>query len=188
VLKRRLDWFEGQPDLDPSKLLFIDETGASTNLARKGGRCQRGRRLRAAVPHGHYKTVTLLAGVRLRGIVAPKVFDRPINAGLFEEWVEKCLVPTLSKGDTVVMDNLSAHKGPRVEQWIRAAGAELRYLPPYSPDLNPIEKAFSKLKAHLRKIAERSVAGLMQALETCADIFKPAECANYFAACGYDTD
>ncbi len=188
MLKRRLDWFEGQPDLDPSKLTFIDETGASTNLARKGGRCRRGRRLRAAVPHGHYKTVTLVAGVSLCGIVAPKVFDRPINAGLFEEWVEKCLAPNLSKGDTVVMDNLSAHKGPRVEELIRAAGAELRYLPPYSPDMNPIEKAFSKLKAHLRKIAERSVAGLMQALQTCADIFKPAECANYFAACGYDTD
>jgi transposase len=187
VLKRRLEWFEAQPDLDPSKLVFIDETGASTNLARKGGRCRRGRRLRAAVPHGHYKTVTLVAGINLRGIVAQKVFDRPINAGLFEEWVEKCLVPTLSKGDIVVMDNLSSHKGPRVEELIRAAGAELRYLPPYSPDMNPIEKAFSKLKAHLRKIAERTVTGLMRALETCADIFKPAECANYFAACGYDT-
>ena len=186
MLKRRLEWFEGQPDLDPSKLVFIDETGASTNLARKGGRCRRGRRLRAAVPHGHYKTVTLVAGVSLRGIVAPKVYDRPINATLFEEWVENCLVPTLSQGDIVVMDSLPAHKGPRVEELIKAAGAELRYLPPYSPDMNPIEKAFSKLKAHLRKIAERTVGGLMRALETCADIFKPTECANYFTACGYD--
>ena len=99
----------------------------------------------------------------------------------------KCLVPTLSKGDIVVMDNLSSHKGPRVEQLIKAAGAELRYLPPYSPDMNPIEKAYSKLKAFLRKIAERTVAGLLIALDTCADIFKPAECANYFEACGYDT-
>jgi transposase len=187
VLKRRCDWFEGQPDLDPTKLIFIDETGASTNLARKGGRCRRGRRLHAAVPHGHYKTVTLVAGVSLRGIVAPKVHDRPINAALFEEWVETYLVPTLSKGDIVVMDNLSAHKRPQVEELIKAAGAELRYLPPYSPDMNPIEKAFSKLKAHLRKIAERTVAGLIRALETCADIFKPTECANYFVACGYDT-
>jgi transposase len=104
----------------------------------------------------------------------------------FEEWVENCLVSTLSKGDVVVMDNLRAHKGPRVKEMIKAAGAELRYLPPYSPEMNPIEKAFSKLKAHLRKIAERTVAALMCALETCADIFKPAECANYFAACGYD--
>jgi len=100
--------------------------------------------------------------------------------------VENCLIPTLSKGDVVVMDNLPGHKGPRVEEMIKAAGAELRYLPPYSPDMNPIEKAFSKLKAHLRKIAERTVAAPMRALETCADIFKPAECANYFAACGYD--
>jgi transposase len=187
VLKRRLEWFEGQLDLDPEKLVFIDETGASTNLSRKGGRCRRGRRLRAAIPHGHYKTVTLVAGIRLRGLVAQTVFDHPINAALFEEWVEQCLVPALSKGDIVVMDNLPAHKGPRVEELIKAAGAELRYLPPYSPDMNPIEKAFSKLKAHLRKIAERTVAGLMRALQTGADIFKPDECANYFVACGYDT-
>jgi len=187
VLNRRRDWFTGQIDLDPTKLVFIDETGASTNLARKGGRCRRGQRLRVGVPHGHYKTVTLVAGIRLRGLVAQKVFDRPINAALFEDWVETCLVPTLSKGDIVVMDNLSAHKGPRVEEIIKAAGAELRYLPPYSPDMNPIEKAFSKLKAYLRKIAERTVAGLMRALEACAEIFKPDECANYFEACGYDT-
>ena len=120
-------------------------------MARKRGRCRRGRRLCAAVPHGHYKTVTLVAGLRLRGLVAQKAFDRTINAASFEEWVVKCLVPTLSKGDIVVMDNLSSHKGPRVEQLIKAAGAELRYLPPYSPDMNPIEKAYSKPKAFLRK-------------------------------------
>jgi transposase len=110
-----------------------------------------------------------------------------MNAALFDEWVEKCLVPTLSQDDIVVMDNLPAHKGARVEQLIKSAGAELRYLPPYSPDMNPIEKAFSKLKAYLRKIAERTVAGLKRALEACADIFKSVECTNYFAACGYDT-
>jgi transposase len=186
-LKQRQEWFARQLDFDPAKLVFIDETGASTNLARKGGRCRRGRRLRAGIPHGHYKTVTLVAGIRLRGLAAPKVYDRPITAALFEEWVEKCLGPTLSQGDVVVMDNLPAHKGPRVEELIKAVGAELRYLPPYSPDMNPIEKAYSKLKAFLRKIAERTVAGLMRALEACADIFKPAECENYFAACGYDT-
>ena len=102
--------------------------------------------------------------------------------------MEKCLVPTLSKGDIVIMDNLSSHKGPRVEQLIKAAGAQLRYLPPYNLDMNPIEKAYSKLKAFLRKLAERTVAGLMNALEACAEIFKPNECANYFKACGYDTD
>ena len=186
-MKQRRDWFAGQPDLDPAKLVFVDETGASTNLARKSGRCRRGQRLRVGVPHGHYKTVTLVTGLLLRGLVAPKVYDRPINAALFEEWVEKCLVPTLAPGDAVVMDNLPAHKGPRVEELIKAAGAELRYLPPYSPDMNPIEKAYSKLKAYLRKIAERTVSGLMRALEACADIFKPAECTNYFAACSYDT-
>ena len=104
--------------------MFIDETGASTNMARLRGRCRRGRRLRAAIPHGHYKTVTLVAGLRLRGLVAPKAFDLAINAASFEEWVEKCLGPTLSKGDVVVMDNLSSHKGPRVEQLISAAGAD----------------------------------------------------------------
>jgi transposase len=186
-LKQRQEWFAGQLDLDPAKLVFIDDTGASTNLARKGGRCRRGQRLRVPVPHGHYKTVTLVAGLRLRGLKASKVYDRPLNAALFEEWVEKCLVPALAPGDVVVMDNLLAHKGPRVAQLIKAAGAELLYLPPYSPDMNPIEKAYSKLKAHLRKIAERTVAGLMRALEACADIFKPAECKNYFASCGYDT-
>ena len=118
--------------------------------------------------------------------MAQKAFDRPINAASFEEWVEKCLVPTLSKGDIVVMDNLST-RDPRVEQLIKAAGAQLRYLPPYSPDMNPIEKVYSKLKAFLRKIAERTVAGLLTALDACSDIFKPAECANYFTACGYDT-
>ena len=119
-------------------------------MARKRGRCRRGRRLRAAIPHGHYKTVTLVAGLRLSGLVAQKAFDRPINAASFEQWVEKSLAPTLSKGDIVVMDNLSSHKGPKVEQLIKAVGAELRYLPPYSPDMNPIEKAYSKLKAFLR--------------------------------------
>ena len=130
----------------------------------------------------------MVAGLRLSGLVAQKAYDQPMNAATFEEWVEKCLVPTLSKGDIVVMDNLSSHKGPRVEKLITDAGAQLRYLPPYSPDMNPIEKAYSKLKAFLCKIAARTVAGMMNALDACADIFKPAECANYFKACGYDTD
>jgi len=168
--------------------VFIDETWASTNMARKCGRSRRGRRLRAAIPHGHYKTVTLVAGLRLSGLVAQKAFDRPINAASFEDWVESCLAPALSKGDVVVMDNLSSHKGSKVEDLIKAAGAEQRYLPPYSPDMNPIEKAYSKLKAFLRKIAERTVAGLLAALDACADIFKPAECRSYFRACGYDPD
>ena len=112
VLRQRRDGFAGQLDLDPTRLVFIDETWAWTNMARKRGRCRRGRRLRAAVPHGHYKTVRLVAGLRLCGLVAQKAFDRPINVASFEEWVEQCLVPTLSKGDIVVMDNLSSHKNP----------------------------------------------------------------------------
>jgi transposase len=187
VLKQRLAWFDGQLDLAPDKLIFIDETAASTNMARKGGRCRRGRRLRMGVPHGHYKTVTLVAGLRLGGVTAPKVYDRPINAALFEEWVKECLAPTLTPGDLVVMDNLSSHKGDRIEEPIKAAGAKVRYLPSYSPDMNPIEKAFSKLKAFLRKIAERTVVGLMRALAACAAIFNPEECKHYFRACGYDT-
>lgn len=187
VLEQRQAWFANQLDLDPGKLVFIDETAAFTNMARKGGRCRRGRRLRMGVPHGHYKTVTLVAGLRLCGVTAPKVHDRPINAALFEEWVKDSLAPTLRPRDVVVMDNLSSHKGERITQLIKSVGAELRYLPPYSPDMNPIEKALSKLKAFLRKIAERTVAGLMRALEACADIFKPAECEHYFSACGYDT-
>src|SRR5271165_5357293 len=161
--------------------LGFDKYGAQTRTLSARPKVTRRRSARPL------QTVTLVAGLRLRGLVAQKAFDRPINAASFEEWVEKCLVPTLSKGDIVVMDNLSSHKGPRIEQLITAAGAELRYLPPYSPDMNPIEKAYSKLKAFLRKIAERTVAGLLIALDACADIFKPAECVNYFKACGYDT-
>ncbi len=186
VLDRRRAWFAGQLDIEAYKLVFVDETGASTNMARKRGRCRRGRRLRASIPHGHYKTITMVAALRLNGLAASKAYDRPINAELFEDWVEHCLVPVLSPGDIVVMDNLSSHKGDRVGELFAAAGAELRYLPPYSPDMNPIEKAFSKLKAHLCKIAERTVAGLIGALETCASVFLPVECKNYFRACGYD--
>ena len=152
-MKQRQEWFGAQLDLDPRKLVFIDETGASTNLARKGGRCRQGRRLRVGIPHGHYKTVTLVAGLRLSGLVAQKAFDKPMNAATFEEWVEKCLVPTLSKGDIVVIDNLSSHKGPRVEQLIEAAGAEMRYLPPTmrrgdNPRLNFAKPSMAKDPQH----------------------------------------
>ena len=145
--------------------------------------------MRAAIPHSHYKTVTLVAGLRLRGLTATKTFDGPINAARFEDWLETCLVPTLSPGETVVMDNLPAHKGPRVEQLIKAAGAGVSISPGLTVlNMNPIEKAFSKLKAFLRKIAERTVSGLMRALETCAEIFHPSECTNYFKSCGYQDD
>ena len=164
IRKRREAWFEGQLDLNPERLIFIDETWASTNMARRYGRVRRGRRLRAGVPHGRWKTITFVAGLRTSGVVAPLVLDRPINRAAFEAYVEKVLVPELRPGDVVILDNLSSHKGARVRALIEAAGARLLYLPPYlppySPDFNPIENAFAKLKALLRKAAERTVEGL----------------------------
>jgi len=168
--------------------VFIDETWASTNMARLRGRAPKGERLRMGIPHGHWKTTTLVAGLRLDGIAAPFVLDGPINREAFETYVARVLVPELRPGDIVVMDNLSSHKGPRVRQLIEAAGARLLYLPPYSPDFNPIENAFAKLKALLRKAAERTVVGLWDAIGRLVDAFSPQECANYFTAAGYEPD
>jgi transposase len=186
VLRRRRAWFDGQFNLDPDRLVFIDETWASTNMARRHGRAPRGERLRAGIPHGHWKTTTLVAALRLDGIIAPFVLDGPINRDAFEAYVENVLVPELRCGDVVIMDNLSSHKGPRVREMIEAAGASLLYLPPYSPDFNPIENAFAKLKALLRKFAERTIEGLWTAIGRLIDTFTPQECANYFTAAGYD--
>jgi len=166
--------------------VFIDETWASTNMARRYGRAPRGRRLRVGVPQGRWKTITFVAGLRRSGVVAPFVLDGPINRAAFEAYVEKVLVPELRPGDVVILDNLSSHKGPRVRALIEAAGASLLYLPPYSPDFNPLENAFAKLKALLRKAAERTVEGLWTAIGRLIDVFTPTECANYFAAAGYD--
>jgi transposase len=167
-------------------LVFIDETWASTNMARARGRAPRGERLRAAIPHGHWKTTTFIAGLRLDGVVAPLVLDGPINARAFEAYVEQFLVPTLSKGDIVVMDNLASHKRAKVRKLVETVGATVLYLPPYSPDFNPIEKLFAKLKALLRKAAERTVEALWRAIGDCLDRFSPRECANYFEAAGYE--
>ncbi|OUJ01516.1 transposase [Acetobacter cibinongensis] len=188
ILIRRQEWFDTQPDLDPARLVFIDETWASTNMARRYGRCRRGQRLRSAVPHGHWKTTTFVAGLRLTGIVAPMVLDGPINGRSFQTYVDRVLVPDLRPGDIVIMDNLGSHKGPGVQAAIEAAGATVRYLPPYSPDFNPIEKAFSKLKAHLRKAAERTRDALWDRIGTLIDQITPAECANFFTAAGYEPD
>ncbi|MGH1571859.1 IS630 family transposase [Methylobacterium sp. P31] len=188
VRAARQAWFEGQPDLDPSRLVFIDETWTATNMARRRGRCARGERLRSGVPHGHWKTTTFVAGLRLSGLAAPFVLDGPINRDTFQTYVERVLVPELAPGDTVVMDNLGSHKGPAVRAAIEAAGARLLFLPPYSPDFNPIEMAFSKLKALLRKAAERSVEGLWAAIGRLIDTITPDECANFFAAAGYEPD
>ncbi len=181
-------WFEGQPDLDPSKLIFIDETGASTKMARLRGRAKRGQRCRAAIPHGHWKTTTFTAGLSLNGMVAPMVLDGPMNGEAFLAYIRQVLVPELKKGDIVVMDNLPAHKVTGVRQAIEDAGAWLFYLPPYSPDFNPIEMAFSKLKAALRKAAARTIPELWDVIAVAIEQFKPQECINYFAAAGYDLD
>ena len=184
----REDWFAAQPDLDPTRLVFLDETWTATNMARTRGRCTRGERLRSPVPHGHWKTTTLVAGLRLSGIAAPFVLDGPINRETFQAYIDRVLVPELMPGDIVVMDNLGSHKGPAVRAAIEAAGARLLFLPPYSPDFNPIERAFSKLKAGLRKAAERTVEGLWSAIGRLVDTVTPNECANFFAAAGYDPD
>ncbi len=150
----RENWIEGQDDLDPEHLIFIDESGLSTKMARLRGWATKGERCRAAIPHGHWKTVTFVGGLTLTGFVAPMLLDGPMDGECFLAWAEQMLAPTLRPGDIVVMDNLAAHKVAGVRQAIEACGAELRYLPPYSPDLNPIENAFAKLKAHVRKLRE----------------------------------
>jgi transposase len=185
VAAARAAWREDQPGLDPARLVFIDETGTSTNMARLRGRAKRGRRVVGRVPWGHWKTMTFLAALRHDAITAPFVIDRAMTGAIFVEYLRQCLVPTLSPGVIVVMDNLPAHKNAVVRQIIEAAGAELRYLPPYSPDLNPIEQAIAKLKAHLRKAQERSIDALWQRIGRLLDLFHPAECANFFVNSGY---
>jgi transposase len=162
-LKRREAWFEAQPDLDPERLVFIDETGTSTKMARRHGRAARGERLRMGVPHGHWRTTTFVAGLRQSGLVAPFVLDGPMTGAAFRAYVERVLAPALAPGDVVVMDKLGAHKVAGVAEAIEAAGASVLYLPPYSPDLNPIEQAFAKLKALLRKAAARTNVALWAA-------------------------
>ena len=157
-------------------------------MARLRGRARKGERLRAGIPHGHWKTTTFVAGLRLDGIAAPMVLDGPINRNAFQAYVDQVLVPELKPGDVVVMDNLSSHKGPAVRRAIEAAGANLLYLPPYSPDFNPIENAFAKLKALLRKGAVRTIGALWDQIGMILNLFTPDECANYFKAAGYEPD
>jgi transposase len=188
VLRRREAWFEGQLDLDPERLVFVDETGLSTKMARLRGRALRGRRCRSGVPYGHWKTTTFTGALRFNGMTAPFVLDGPMNGTVFRAWVEQFLVPTLRPGDTVILDNLPAHKAAGVHEAIVRAGARLRSLPPYSPDFNPIEMAFARLKALLRGRAERTIVALWDAVGALIPTFTPTECANYFAAAGYDSD
>ena len=185
VAKARADWREQEPKLTPSKLVFVDETSVKTSMTRRYGRAKRGHRLVAAVPHGHWKTTTFVGALRCDGLTAPLTIDGAINGELFRAYVEQVLVPTLKPGDVVIMDNLRVHKMAGVREAIEAAGARLLFIPPYSPDLNPIEMAFSKLKALLRARAIRTVDALWKALGDLCDSFSPGECANYFRHDGY---
>lgn len=168
--------------------MFIDETGASTKMARMRGRAKRGERCRAPLPHGHWQTTTFTGALRLSGLTAPMVLDGPMNGAAFLAYVEQVLVPTLRPGDLVIMDNLPAHKRRGARTMIEAVGARLRYLPPYSPDFNPIENAFAKLKALLRKTAARTLDDLWDAIRDALPHFTPDECANYFTAAGYEPE
>jgi transposase len=171
--------------LEPHRLVFIDETGTTTKMTRLRGRCLKGQRLFSKAPFGHWKTQTFIAGLRCHGLTAPFVVDAPMNREIFDTYVATQLAPTLAKGDVVIMDNLPAHKSSKAEKAIRAMGAWILFLPPYSPDLNPIEMAFAKLKALLRARAIRTIDGLWQAIGEICDLFSPTECQNYFAAAGY---
>lgn len=185
IARRRAQWKKYQGRLDPRRLVFIDETWAKTNMTPIRGWAPRGQKLVARAPFGKWRTLTFLAALRHDRIDAPCVLDGPINGVSFTAWVEQFLVPTLSPGDIVIMDNLGSHKGQAVRAAIRSAGARLLFLPPYSPDLNPIEQVFAKLKLLLRKAAERSVDATWQRIGSLLDDFPPHECANYLRNSGY---
>ena len=171
--------------MDPARFVFIDETGTATNMARRYGRGPLGARLVAAVPHGHWRTTTLVAGLRQSGVIAPLVLDGPMTGTAFRAYVEQFLAPALTPGDVVVLDNLAAHKVAGVRQALAAAGASLLYLPPYSPDLNPIEQLFAKLKHLIRKAEPRTIEATWRKVGDLLDLFSPAECANYLKNAGY---
>ena len=183
--QRRREWAAGQPGLDVERLVFLDETWAATNMCRRYGRAPAGQRLVCPVPHGHWKTTTFLAALRVGGLTAPLVVDGAITGELFEAYVRQQLIPTLKEGDIVIMDNLACHKRAGVEAALKGAGCRCVYLPPYSPDYNPIEQVFAKLKALLRKDPERTVEGLWGRLGRSLDDFTAGECRNYFRHCGY---
>jgi transposase len=185
IARRREQWKKYQGRLDPRRLVFIDETWAKTNMAPLRGWAPRGRRLDAKVPYGHWRTMTFLAALRYDRIDAPCVLDQPINGQSFAQYVEQFLLPTLSPGDIVIMDNLGSHKRPAVRKAIRAAGAKLLFLPPYSPDLNPIEQVFAKLKHLMRKAAERTTEATWKRIGSLLDAFSSQECANYLVNSGY---
>ena len=185
MAEKRAAWRDGQATLDATKLIFVDETWVKTNMVRLRGRALQGQRLVDKTAHGHWKTSTFIAALRHDGVIAPGVFDGAVNGDLFLAWVEQVLVPTLRPGDVVVMDNLSSHKSAAVKHAIEAASAELRFLPPYSPDLNAIEMLFAKIKARLRALRQPTVDGLWQALGIVSNEVAASECANFIQHSGY---
>lgn len=185
IARRRRRWRSWQPRLDPRRLVFIDETWVKTNMAPLRGWGPKGKRLRGFAPHGHWRTLTFLGALRCDRLTAPCVFDGPINGQCFQAYVEQQLVPVLEPGDIVVMDNLGSHKAAAVRQMIQAAGARLWYLPPYSPDLNPIEQTFAKIKHWMRLAQTRTIDDTCRALGRLAPSIPPEECANYFNNAGY---
>jgi transposase len=176
---------DAQPEMELERLVFLDETWASTSMTRRYGRSPKGQRCIGSAPHGHWKTTTFIGALRHNRLTAPMVADEPMDGEMFLAWVRQFLCPTLAPGDVVVMDNLSSHKVSGVREAITAAGATVLYLPPYSPDLNPIEKLFSKLKALLRRAAKRSLDALWEEIGRLLDTIAPSECYNYFASSGY---
>jgi transposase len=185
VQQARQEFRAAQEFLDPARLVFIDETAATTNMTRRYGRASVGQRVVEAVPHGHYKRTTFVSALRCDGLSAAMTVDGSMNGDLFVAYVEQVLLPELRVGDVVILDNLQAHKRAEARELIQGAGCALVFLPPYSPDLNPIEMAFSKLKALLRKAKKRTVDELRAFLFEALDAFKPQQCANFFAHCGY---
>ena len=185
VARARRRWMREQGMFDPARLVFIDETCTNTAMVRLRGRAPRGQRLVGYAPHGHWKTITFVGGLRQRGMTAPFVLQGAINGPMFLAYVKQCLVPSLKRGEIVLMDHLPVHKVAGVAEAIAAAGATLIYLPKYSPDLNPIELAFSKLKAHLRKAAEHTILRLLRRIGRVVTDFSPQECRNFFRHAGY---
>lgn len=171
--------------LDPARLVFIDETAVSTNLVRLKGRAPRGIRVIGTVPLGGWETITFVAALRHNKMTAPMVVEGAMTGEMFLAYVEQCLVPTLRRNDIVVMDNCRVHLGPGIREAIEKAGAIIRYLPKYSPDLNPIEMSYSKFNAFLRKLAARTVPALNRAIRSFIPQVSPQECANYFSHAGY---
>ena len=186
MARHRRRWRVWQRYMDAARFVFLDETGLNTKMIRLYGRCPRGERLVGAVPHGHWRTTTFIAGLRQSGVIAPMVLDGPMTGAAFRAYIEQALAPALKPGDVVVMDNLAAHKVAGVSKAIAAAGASILYLPPYSPDLNPIEQFFAKLKALLRKAAARTKEALWATTGQLLDLVPPNECRNYLANSGYE--